>query len=32
LLGAARTHGFIPETAAMDKGYDVGPVYDPCEE
>jgi hypothetical protein len=31
LLDAARRHGFIPETAAMDKGY-VGPVYDACEE
>jgi len=32
LLDAVRAHGFAPETAAMDKGYDVGPVYDACED
>ena len=28
LLGA---HGFAPETAAMDSGYDQGHIYDACE-
>lgn len=28
LLDAICAHGFAPETTAMDKGYDVGPVYD----
>ena len=32
LLDAVRARGFNPETAAMDKGYDVGPVYDACED
>jgi hypothetical protein len=31
LLEAARARGFAAETCAMDKGYDVGPVYDGCE-
>jgi len=29
---AARARGFKAETAAMDKGYDVRPVYEGCEE
>ena len=32
LLTAVKTRGFTPETAALDKGYDVGPVYDACHE
>jgi len=32
LLDAARARGFDPKTAAMDKGYDVGPVYHACED
>jgi hypothetical protein len=32
LIDAAKARGFAAETAAMDKGYDVGPVYDPCED
>ena len=32
LLAALKTRGFAPETAALDKGYDVGPVYEACEE
>ena len=32
LLDAVCAHGFAPETAAMDKGYDVNPVYDACED
>lgn len=32
LLDAARARGFDPKTAAMDKGYDVGPVYAACED
>jgi len=32
LLDAVRGRGFAPETAAMDKGYDVGPVYEACED
>jgi DDE family transposase len=32
LIDKARARGFAAETAAMDKGYDVGPIYDGCEE
>ena len=32
LLTALKTRGFAPETAALDKGYDVKPVYDACHE
>ena len=32
LLDAVRARGFAAETAALDKGYDVGPIYDGCEE
>jgi len=32
LLDAAKARGFDPETCAMDKGYDVGPVYEACED
>ncbi|MBA3630698.1 MAG: transposase [Actinobacteria bacterium] len=32
LLEAVTAHGFAPATCAMDKGYDVGPVYEACEE
>jgi len=31
LIDRARERGFAIETAALDKGYDVGPVYDGCE-
>ena len=31
LIDTARKRGFAVETCAMDKGYDVGPVYDGCE-
>jgi len=31
LIDRARERGFAVETRAMDKGYDVGPIYDPCE-
>ncbi len=31
LIDTARERGFAAETAAMDKGYDVGPIYDGCE-
>ncbi len=31
LLDAARGRGFAVETAALDMGYDVGPVYEACE-
>jgi len=31
LIDVARARGFAVETAALDKGYDVGPVYDGCE-
>jgi hypothetical protein len=31
LLDSMIARGFVPETCAMDKGYDVGPVYDACE-
>jgi Transposase DDE domain/Transposase domain (DUF772) len=30
LLDATIAHGFTPETAALDKGYDIGPIYDAC--
>jgi len=32
LIDAALERGFTVETCAMDKGYDVGPIYDGCEE
>ena len=32
LPAALKTRGFAPETAALDKGYDVGPVYEDCHE
>jgi hypothetical protein len=32
LLDAAKGRGAMAATAAMDKGYDVGPVYDACAE
>jgi transposase len=32
LIDAARVRGFKVETAAMDKGYDNGPIYDGCED
>ena len=32
LIDKARERGFAVETAAMDKGYDNGPIYDGCEE
>lgn len=32
LLDMLSARGFKPETAAMDKGYDNGPVYDTCTE
>ena len=32
LLTALKARGFAPETAALDKGYDVKPVYDACHE
>jgi hypothetical protein len=32
LIDKARARGFAAETAAMDKGYDVGPIYAGCEE
>ena len=32
LLTTIKTRGFVPETAALDKGYDVKPVYDACEQ
>jgi DDE family transposase len=32
LLDAARERGFNIETCAMDKGYDLGPLYDGCED
>ncbi len=31
LLTAVREHGFTPETVTLDKGYDVGPVYEACK-
>ncbi|MDP9436429.1 MAG: transposase [Actinomycetota bacterium] len=31
LIDTARERGFAVETCAMDKGYDVGPIYDGCE-
>src|SRR5207253_9573179 len=32
LLDASRSRGFAVETAALDMGYDNGPIYDACEE
>lgn len=32
LLDAASERGFNIETCAMDKGYDLGPLYDGCED
>jgi hypothetical protein len=32
LIDAARERGFKVETCAMDKGYDLGPIYDACED
>ncbi|MBW8017972.1 MAG: transposase [Planctomycetes bacterium] len=32
LLDAAKRRGIMAATAAMDKGYDVGPVYENCAE
>jgi len=31
LLDTLAARGFAPETAALDKGYDIGPVYEACE-
>jgi hypothetical protein len=31
LIDKAKARGFAVETAALDKGYDVTPVYDGCE-
>ena len=32
LLTAIKARGFAPETAALDKGYDIGPVYEACHQ
>jgi Transposase DDE domain len=32
LLDRTRARGFAAERCALDRGYDVGPVYDACEE
>jgi hypothetical protein len=32
LIDAARSRGFAVETCALDKGYDLGSIYDACEE
>lgn len=32
LIDAVRERGFAAETCAMDKGYDLGSVYDGCED
>jgi len=32
LLDATKARGFAPETCALDKGYDSGPIYDACED
>ena len=32
LIDAAKPRGFTPATVAMDKSYDLGPVYDACED
>ena len=32
LIDATRARGFAVETCAMDKGYDLGPIYDACED
>jgi hypothetical protein len=31
LLDAAAARGFVPETAALDKGYDATAIYETCE-
>jgi hypothetical protein len=32
LLDKLKGLGFSPETCAMDKGYDLGPIYQACED
>lgn len=32
LIDIARQRGFAVERAVMDKGYDVGPIHDGCED
>jgi Transposase DDE domain len=32
LLDAMSERGFAAETCALDKGYDVGPIYEACED
>jgi hypothetical protein len=32
LLDKLKGLGFSPETCAMDKGYDLGPIYEQCED
>ena len=32
LLDTLAARGFAPETVALDKGYDNGPIYDACAE
>jgi transposase len=32
LVDAVRARGFAVETCAMDKGYDLSPIYNACEE
>jgi hypothetical protein len=32
LIDKARERGFAVETCAMDKGYDVGPIYEGCTD
>jgi hypothetical protein len=32
LLDATRARGFVAETCAMDKGYDLATIYDGCED
>jgi hypothetical protein len=32
LVDEAKERGFSVHTAAMDKGYDIGPIYEGCEE
>jgi hypothetical protein len=32
LLDTTTARGFAVETAARDKGYDIGPIYDGCED
>jgi DDE family transposase len=31
LIDKLHSHGLAVETCAMDKGYDLGPIYDGCE-